>query len=105
LTILVINHREEQILRVDKRNKFEIYYDLLDSLRTESSNNARFSLTRAARQTNLPYNRFQKTLSMLVNLDLCVKEGSEFVVTEKGREYLSEYRKINEFFRRMGFYL
>ena len=104
MTILVVNRMGEHVLRVDKRNKFEIYYDILDALRLESSTRVRFSPTRIARQANLPYNRFQKTLAMLVVLGLCFRDGNEFYVTEKGREYLAEYKRINEFFRRMGFY-
>jgi predicted transcriptional regulator len=104
LTAIVVSPTVEQILRVDKRNKFEIYCDILDAIKMESSDSTRFSLTRVARHANLPYNRFQKTINMLMSLDLCLRDGGVIVVTEKGQEYISEYKKIDKFFRRMGFY-
>ena len=99
----MVKNGAEHVLRVDKRNKFQIYYDILEALRLESSTCSKFSLARVARDANLPYNRFQKTLSLLMSLELVKKDGCNFVVTEKGNEYLSEYHKIKEFFKRMGF--
>ena len=109
MTILVVNRMDDQVLharafRVDKRNKYEIYYDILYALRFESVSNGKFSLTRAARQANLPYNRFRETLRMLSDLDLCIPAKNEYLITEKGKEYIEEYHKINDFFKRMGFY-
>ena len=104
MTILEINLISDQILKVEKRNRFEIYYDILNSLQIQISVRERVSFTLAASQANLPYNRFQKALALLIRLGLCNIEGDKFIITEKGEEYLEEYRKINEFFKRMGFY-
>jgi len=99
-----MNHNGEYIIRIEKRNKFEIYYDILHALRSQIAGREKVSLTLAASQANLPYNRFQKALALLISLGFCYKDDNDFVITKKGDEYLAEYKKINEFFQRMGFY-
>jgi predicted transcriptional regulator len=88
---------------VEKRSKFQIYFDLLQLLCRESKSNNKPSYTRIAHEANLPYDRFRNYLNHLVQLGMVSDgEGGKLIVTNRGLEYIQEYRKINDFLRRMG---
>lgn len=91
-------------MKAEKRTRFQIYFEILLGLRDEMRRmDGKPSLTRVSHRVNMPYDRFQETLVQLVKLDM-VSPGDkgEYVVTEKGVEYLQEYRRMAEFLRRMG---
>jgi predicted transcriptional regulator len=90
-------------VKVEKRNKFQIYFDVLNMLYDEISEHDKVSPTRVAHKANLPYDRFQRALEHLVQLGMISNVGEELAVTEKGLEYVKEFEKINDFLRRMGF--
>ena len=90
-------------MSVGKRNKYEIFFDILGSLQIELSENDKPSPTRVAHKANLPYDRFQKALNELVQLGMVTSADSGLSLTEKGREFVNEFKKVNEFLRRMGF--
>lgn len=89
-------------MKVEKRSKVQIYYDILRIL-CEESKNEKPSLTKVAHLVNLPYDRFKKCLNQLVHLNMvCRAEGGKIFVTEKGLEYINECMKFNNFLRKMG---
>jgi predicted transcriptional regulator len=88
-------------VKLGKRSRIQIYFDILRIL-CEELKNDKPSLTRVAHIANLPYDRFQKCLNELIQLDMVREQNGEFLVTEKGFEYINEYERINDFLRRMG---
>jgi predicted transcriptional regulator len=88
-------------LEVGKRSRIQIYFDILQIL-SEELKNDKPSLTRVAHIANLPYDRFQKSLNKLIQLDIVREQNGTFFVTKKGFECINEYERINDFLRRMG---
>jgi predicted transcriptional regulator len=88
--------------KVEKRSKFQIYFDILDLLNNEVDEYDRVSPTRVAHRANLPYDRFQRALERLVQLGMVSYVGESLAVTEKGLEYVREFKRMNDFLKRMG---
>jgi predicted transcriptional regulator len=86
---------------VGRRSRIQIYFDILRVL-CEELKNDKPSLTRVAHIANLPYDRFQKCLNKLIQLDMVREQNGKFLVTEKGFEYMQEFERISDFLRRMG---
>jgi predicted transcriptional regulator len=89
-------------MSVGRRTKYDLYFEILESLQSELKKANRPSPTRISRRVNMPYDRFQKALEDLVRLGLIDSEKDSIWMTEKGVEYITEYRKFSEFLRRMG---
>lgn len=91
-------------VKVSKRHKYEIYYDILNTFYTEEHSNGsgRQSLTKISSQVNMPYNRFKRTVTQLNNLRLCSLEGTNVLVTEKGLEFIREYESFNDYLKQIG---
>jgi predicted transcriptional regulator len=89
-------------VKVEKRNKADIYFAILQLLRRNLEPNGNLSLTRVAHVANLPYDRFQNYLNNLVQLGMIFRNSENLIVTEKGMEFIDEYKKITSFLRRMG---
>jgi predicted transcriptional regulator len=89
-------------MKEQKRSRYEIYFDILSALYSESARGEKVSLTRIAHKSNLPYDRFQKLLKQLVEVDMISRDGSDVALTEKGKEYMVEFNRINCFLIRMG---
>lgn len=90
-------------MKGEKRNRFEIYFDILRLLCEELKLGDKPSPTRVAHEANLPYDRFQDCLDYLIQLNMVSRgSGGKLVVTRKGLEYVQEYQRINDFLRRMG---
>jgi len=88
-------------MKVEKRSKFEIYFDILQLLCDEIREGNKPSPTRVAHKANLPYDRFQSCLDHLNRLGMVSREGGKLVVTKKGLEYVQEYERMTDFLRRM----
>ncbi len=86
-----------------KRNKYELYFDILGSLQSELTETDRPSPTRISRHVNMPYDRFQRAVDDLVRLGMISRAEERLSLTAKGVEYVTEYRKVDEFLKRMGF--
>jgi predicted transcriptional regulator len=86
--------------KIPRRDKLKIYGDLLSALNAETKNE-RIVLSRIQIQMNVPFDRLKMYLTELRGLGLIQDENS-FKLTEKGKEYLREYKKVLEFIKRMG---
>jgi len=90
-------------MKVERRTKFQIYYDILEVLCDELKLCGDCSLTKVAHRANLPYDRFRTCLDNLLRIGMIRWDtGRKLVVTGKGLEYVQEYKKINDFLGRMG---
>jgi predicted transcriptional regulator len=80
-----------------QRSRCRIFADILFAI--QESESAR--VTYLVHQANLPYDRLTNYLTQLEGLGLVTSNGLEgavsFSISEKGRAYLIEFRKIKEF--------
>jgi predicted transcriptional regulator len=83
-----------------RRDRLKIYGDLLAVL-YEEGKTGKIVLSWVQVKTNLPFNRLKGFLQDLTKLGLIEDEVS-LKLTEKGKEYLKEYKKVLEFIKRMG---
>jgi predicted transcriptional regulator len=86
--------------KIPRRDRLKIYGDLLAVLNTEAKNE-RIVLSRIQMQMNVPFDRLKAYIAELKGLSLIEDENS-LKLTEKGKEYLREYKKVLEFIKRMG---
>ena len=86
--------------RIPRRDKLKIYGDILSALNFQKPTE-KVVLTRIQVQVNVPFDRLKNYISELRELGL-IQDETSLSLTEKGKQYLSEYRKILEFMKRMG---
>jgi predicted transcriptional regulator len=86
--------------KISRRDRLKIYGDLLAILSAESRNQ-KIVISRIQLQMNVPLDRLRTYLLELKRLGLIVDEQT-LVLTEKGKEYIREYKKVLEFIKRMG---
>ena len=84
-----------------RRDKMKIYGDLLSALRSEAREKDRVILTHIQVRINVPFDRLKSYITELKELDLIENETS-LKLTEKGKQYIQEYKKILDFMKRMG---
>jgi predicted transcriptional regulator len=77
-----------------------IYGDMLSVLDIQPKSE-KIALTKIQTQVNVPFDRLKNYISELRELGL-IQDETSLSLTEKGKQYLSEYRKILEFMKRMG---
>lgn len=87
-------------MKIPRRERWKIYGDMLSVLSNQPESE-RIVLTKIQLQVNVPFNRFKDYISELKELGL-IQSEIDLTLTEKGKEYLSEYRKILKFMKRMG---
>jgi predicted transcriptional regulator len=78
----------------------KIYGDLLSILYADSREE-KIVLTRVQVQINVPFDRLKNYISELAGLGL-ISDETTLKVTEKGKQYLSEYENVLDFMKRMG---
>jgi predicted transcriptional regulator len=83
-----------------RRDKLKIYGDLLSVLYSEA-NTEKIVLTRIQTRINVPFDRLKNYILELNDLGL-IQDEKTLKLTEKGKQYLSEYEKVLEFMKRMG---
>jgi predicted transcriptional regulator len=84
-----------------RRDKMKIYGDLLNTLKSEQNNIGKIVLTHIQTKMNVPFDRLKNYISDLENLDL-IEDQVGYNLTQKGKQYLDEYKKILDFMERMG---
>jgi predicted transcriptional regulator len=86
--------------RIPRRDKLKIYGDLLSALQYET-NTEKIVLTRIQGQINVPFDRLKNYILELKELGL-IQDGPSLALSEKGKQYLREYKKVLEFMKHMG---
>jgi predicted transcriptional regulator len=89
-----------KMVKMPRRDKLMIYGDLLSILKTEG-NNEKVILTHVQLRMNVPFDRLKNYITDLKELGL-VEDEATLKLTDKGIQYLREYRKILDFMKRMG---
>jgi predicted transcriptional regulator len=84
-----------------RRDKMKIYGDLLNTLKSEQNKIGKIVLTHIQTKMNVPFDRLKNYISDLENLDL-IEDQVGYNLTQKGKQYLDEYKKILDFMERMG---
>ena len=87
--------------KIARRDKMKIYGDLLSILLVERNDNEKIVLIRVQAKLNVPFDRLKSYLSDLEDLNL-IEDQISYKISQKGRQYLKEYRMIVDFMERMG---
>ena len=86
------------------RSKQQITEDILETVM--NSGQEGISITPLLRQSNLPFSRATWFINKLNQNSLInkidVKEKNGFIITERGRVYLEEYKKWNDISQSFG---
>lgn len=83
-----------------RRDRLKIYGDLLAVL-NEEAKHEKIVLSWIQVKTNLPFNRLKGFIQDLVELGL-IEDGISLKLSEKGIQYLKEYKQVLKFIKRMG---
>jgi|TARA_R110000744_G_scaffold48324_2_gene105699 predicted transcriptional regulator len=86
------------------RNAYEITEDILDTMIASGQQGTQ--ITYLLRQSNLPYKRLQSFISKLTQSNMITKvemKGKKiFIITDKGKVYLEEYKKFSKIAETFG---
>ena len=91
----------KSIQRRERRNKLEIYFDILNSIVEESKSVDTVRPTRIQFLSNLSYDSLAKHLDELKEKKL-IRNSKEIILTEKGELFLRDYERIRKFTEQMG---
>lgn len=89
-------------MSITKRNKANIYQDVLDILCQEGAKLGKASPTRVAFRANIPYVRFQKILEHLTEVNMIEFTDNGILITEHGLHCLYKLRKANFMLNQLG---
>jgi predicted transcriptional regulator len=87
-------------MKIKKRDKMKIYGDLLIIILAESAN-GKIIVSHIQTKTNVPFIRIKKYFLDLKELGL-IEDETSLKVTEKGKQYIREYKAVLAFMERMG---
>ncbi|MGI0048454.1 MAG: winged helix-turn-helix domain-containing protein [Nitrososphaera sp.] len=82
-----------------KRNKMEIYNDILSAIKAELTN-GEAKPTRVQTLSNLAYDKLVRYLDELENKEM-IAQGP-LRITDKGHDFLQDYDRIRDFVAAMG---
>ncbi|MGB9841795.1 MAG: winged helix-turn-helix domain-containing protein [Candidatus Bathyarchaeales archaeon] len=86
--------------QIARRDRLKIYGDLLSILYAKNKEE-KIVLTRIQVQMRVPFDRLKTYISELTDLGL-IQDETSLKLTEKGKQYLAEYKKVLDFMKRMG---
>lgn len=87
---------------IERRTKADILFDIL---RIAQQNQGRAKTTKILYGANLSYSRLKKHLDYLIQngfLQKEIKDSTYFVITEKGLQFINEFRKVKRFSEAFG---
>ena len=82
-----------------KRNKMEIYNDVLSAIRVELTN-GEAKPTKVQSLSNLAYDKLVRYLNELESKKMIMQDPLD--ITEKGHDFLQDYDRIRDFVTVMG---
>jgi predicted transcriptional regulator len=87
--------------KFSRRDRLKIYGDLLSVLNSKAASSEKIVLTHVQIQIKVPFDRLKNYISELKELGL-IEDETQLTLTQKGKQYLTEYEKVIEFMKRMG---
>ena len=87
---------------IERRTKADIFFDIL---RIVQQNDGKAKTTKILYGANLSYARLKKYLDYLIEngfLEKIQKDSTYFVLTDKGQQFLNEFRKVKRFSEAFG---
>jgi predicted transcriptional regulator len=87
-------------MKIHRRDKLKIYGDLLSILNNEYKTE-KIVLTKVQQQINVPFDRLKIYIFDLKELGL-IQDETSLRLSEKGKQYVSEYGNVLDFMKRMG---
>lgn len=82
-----------------KRNKMEIYNDILSAIEQESYSGEAIP-THVQSKSNLAYDKLTRYLGELEGKEMITREP--LAITRRGRDFLEDYDRIKAFLEEMG---
>jgi predicted transcriptional regulator len=82
-----------------KRNKLEIYNDILSAIELELQS-GQAKPTRVQSRSNLAYDKLVRYIDELKNKKMITQDP--LLITEKGHDFLQDYDRISNFILQMG---
>lgn len=92
--------RQDETEKSHGRNREMIYYDILRSI-VNQERKGFAKITRVQNETNLPSDRLRVHMHRMARLRL-ITYSSAIRSTAKGREFLSQYKRVLEVLKRFG---
>jgi predicted transcriptional regulator len=86
----------------ERRDRVRIYADILGNIYRIHSSGNRATVTGIQTKVNVPFVRFKEYIEDLEKKGLLRKVETEITLTEKGIQYLREYRKVRDFLEKFG---
>ena len=86
--------------KLARRDRMKIYGDLLFHINNETKKE-KIILTHVQTKMNVPFDRLKSYIAEMQDLKL-IKDNESLELTEKGLEYLRDYKMVQEFMKRMG---
>jgi predicted transcriptional regulator len=87
--------------KLARRDRMRIYGDLLSILKAEQKSDSKIVLIKVQAKLHVSFDRLKRYLSDLEALDL-IEDQISYKLTQKGKQYLTEYQKIVDFMESMG---
>jgi predicted transcriptional regulator len=87
--------------KFSRRDRLKIYGDLLSVLNSKAASSEKIVLTHVQIQIKVPFDQLKNYISELKELGL-IEDETQLTLTQKGKQYLTEYEKVIEFMKRMG---
>ena len=91
---------QEDAKKVRRRERARIFYDILRSMIEQETTDVA-KITRVQNTVNLPSDRLRLHLKEMDSLGL-VEYGDGLASTEKGRAFVSEYKKVVSVLQQFG---
>lgn len=99
IMLLSVDTLYYQVSSKERRSKLEIYFTILIAIKEEAEN-GEVKPTRIQFKSNTSYDKLSKYLDELTNKALISRKPLS--VTDKGREFLTDYNKVDEVVRKIG---
>jgi len=86
----------------NRRDRVRIYADILGNIHGIHLSGKKTTVTGIQTKVNVPFLRFKEYIEDLERKGLLIKTETEIALTERGIQYLEEYRKVREFLEKFG---
>ena len=97
---MILRTAHEDAKKAHRRERAKIFYDILSSI-IEQERTDVAKITRVQNTVNLPSDRLRLHLKEMDSLGL-VEYGDGLASTEKGRAFVSEYKKVVSVLQQFG---